>query len=68
MSYIHPRDLDENQPMIQDLSLSRKFKSYIGIKNAKTKLLRYLTDIKFVDIATAAKMVEWNKVPVICLD
>jgi polysaccharide deacetylase family protein (PEP-CTERM system associated) len=33
MSYLHPRDFDPEQPMIKELPLSRKFKSYVGLKN-----------------------------------
>lgn len=38
MSYLHPRDFDTTQPMIKDLPLSRKFKSYVGLKTAEKKL------------------------------
>ncbi len=65
LSYIHPRDLDGGQPVIKELSLPRRFKSYVGIKSAAEKLTRYLTDIKFTDISTACNQVDWNKVPVI---
>ncbi len=34
MTYFHPRDFDVGQPMIKDLSLFRKFKSYYGINSA----------------------------------
>lgn len=65
LSYIHPRDLDGNQPIIKDLPLSRKFKSYTGVKTAAAKLTKYLTDIKFTDISTASSHIDWEKVPVI---
>lgn len=61
MSYIHPRDLDPGQPMIKSLPLTRKFKSYVGLKEAEKKFLKWLTDFKFVDIDTANKMVDWNE-------
>ena len=60
MSYMHPRDFDFNQPMIQDLNLSRKFKSYYGLKTANKKFKKWLTDFHFVDIATADNLVNWN--------
>ena len=50
MSYMHPRDLDPNQPMIQELSLQRKLKSYVGLKSAQRKLENWLTDFDFIDI------------------
>lgn len=63
MAYIHPRDLDGGQPMLEGLPLTRKFKSYVGTKGAEKKLRRYLTDFKFVDVETARLQVEWNSVP-----
>lgn len=62
LSYIHPRDLDAGQPMIKSLPLARKFKSYVGLKGAEQKLRRWLTDFKFVDIATADSLLDWSKV------
>ena len=63
MSYLHPRDLDAGQPMLQGLSLPRKFKSYVGLKGAENKLRKWLTDFEFVDIRTAEKMIDWESVP-----
>lgn len=60
LSYIHPRDLDAGQPMIQELNALRKFKSYVGLKSAEKKLTQFLTDFNFVDIATADKMIDWK--------
>jgi len=65
MSYLHPRDFDATQPMIPDLPLSRKFKSYVGLKSATPKLHRWLTDFNFIDIATAEGMVDWEEVEVV---
>lgn len=53
LSYIHPRDLDAGQPMLQGLPLTRRFKSYVGLKTAETKLLRYLHDFQCFDMSTA---------------
>lgn len=63
MSYIHPRDLDATQPMIEDLSAIRRFKSYYGLHGAEAKLRRWLTEFKFVDIATAEAQIDWERVP-----
>jgi hypothetical protein len=38
MSYLHPRDFDPGQPMIKELPLIRKFKSYNGLKRAEKKI------------------------------
>jgi polysaccharide deacetylase family protein (PEP-CTERM system associated) len=65
MSYLHPRDFDPGQPMIKDLPLSRKFKSYVGLKGAEKKLNKWLQDFEFVDIQTAVKQIDWDKVPIV---
>ena len=63
LSYIHPRDLDAGQPMLEGLPATRKFKSYVGLKGAENKLRKYLTEFQFTDIATAEKQIDWQKVP-----
>ena len=45
MTYFHPRDFDYNQPLIQSLSITRKFKSYYGLKRSLTKLDNILENI-----------------------
>lgn len=67
LSYIHPRDLDGGQPMLEGLPLSRKFKSYVGTKDAAMKLEKYLTDFEFTDIATAAQQIDWPTAPTFTL-
>jgi len=62
MTYFHPRDFDKNQPMIDDLSLLRKFKSYYGLGGAFNKLESLITDFEFIDLEEAVKTVEWDKV------
>ncbi len=63
MSYFHPRDFDHGQPMIADLSAIRRFKSYVGLKQSKPKLGRWLSDFEFIDLAQAIETIDWNKVP-----
>ena len=65
MSYLHPRDFDSEQPIIKELSLARKFKSYVGLKGAMPKLDKWLTDFDFVDLNEADSLVDWNKVKII---
>jgi len=62
LSYIHPRDLDAGQPVIRELPLSRKFKSYVGLKGAERKLCRFLTDFDFTDIQAANVATDWSAV------
>jgi hypothetical protein len=54
--------MDPNQPMIKNLTLSRKFKSYVGLKNAEEKLKKWLTDYDFIDLSTANLKIDWNLV------
>lgn len=67
MSYFHPRDFDDEQPMIEGLSLYRKFKSYVGLKNSERKLKNWLQDFNFIDISEANKKINWNKSKIINL-
>ncbi|GAB1416539.1 DUF3473 domain-containing protein [Paludibacter sp.] len=63
MSYLHPRDFDATQPMIEGLSPARKFKSYVGLKSSTKKLEQWLTDFDFIDLSTAERLVNWDEVP-----
>jgi polysaccharide deacetylase family protein (PEP-CTERM system associated) len=65
ISYFHPRDFDAGQPVIQDLSLFRKYKSYVGLKSSSHKLQQWISDFKFIDLGTAVKTIDWGKVPVV---
>ena len=62
MTYFHPRDFDYGQPILKGLSPFRKFKSYIGIRNCKTKLEQWINDFEFVDLDTAYKQIDWANV------
>ena len=67
MTYFHPRDFDINQPIVPGLSPTRRFKSYVGIKNCKSKLEKWLNDFDFIDLNTANNIINWNHVPKIKL-
>ena len=67
MTYFHPRDFDTEQPIVPGLSLSRRFKSYVGIKNCKNKLEQWLNDFDFIDLNQAKESINWDQVPVIKL-
>ena len=67
LAYIHPRDLDAGQPMLDGLPMIRKFKSYVGLKGAEEKLRKWLADFEFVDIATANEKTDWADSPVVVL-
>ena len=67
MSYFHPRDFDPSQPIIKDLSIYRKFKSYYGLKFSKFKYKKWLNNYNFISIDEADKTVDWNNSPIIKL-
>ena len=67
MTYFHPRDFDYNQPLVPGLSLSRRLKSYVGLRKCKPKLEQWLDDFEFVDIKTANEMINWDKAPIVNL-
>jgi len=67
MSYFHPRDFDYNQPLLTGLSLPRKFKSYVGLKNCRPKLERWLSDYDFIDLNTANNEINWDTAHIIKL-
>lgn len=60
MAYFHPRDFDPYQPILSNLSLFRKFKSYVGLAYSEKKLINLLNDFEFIDIRTACKIINWN--------
>ncbi len=68
MTYLHPRDFDAEQPMIEGLSTFRKFKSYVGLKGSSRKLDKLIEDFSFVDLKKADKSIDWSSVKVINLD
>lgn len=67
LSYIHPRDLDADQPMVEGLNWKRKFKSYVGISRSEDKLRQFLIDFHFCDIAEIDKQIDWNKKEIISI-
>lgn len=67
MTYFHPRDFDAGQPMIEDLSWTRKFKSYYGLASALDKLEFLIKKYPFVDLATAEGEIDWGKTRVVQL-
>ena len=65
MTYFHPRDFDAEQPMIKNLPLSRKFKSYVGLSGAYKKFNKLINDFEFIDIDGADKLIDWDNARVI---
>jgi len=67
MTYFHPRDFDPNQPMLNGLSLKRKFKSYYNLSSTYPKLRKLVNDFDFIDMREASQLVDWNNVPIVDL-
>jgi polysaccharide deacetylase family protein (PEP-CTERM system associated) len=44
--YFHPREIDPDHPRLP-MSLSRRFKTYVGLRTAKRKVERILSDFSF---------------------
>jgi peptidoglycan-N-acetylglucosamine deacetylase len=65
MTYFHPRDFDPGQPVLKDLSVMRRFKSYVGLSGSTIKLEQWLMDYEFIDIGTAVNRINWNVAPVV---
>jgi len=61
ISYLHPHDLDVDQPRLK-LGPMRYFRAYYGLKNSSEKLQRWIHDFTFTDISTAEKQIDWTKV------
>jgi len=64
MVYLHYRDFDFGQRVIEDLPLHRKFKSYVGIRGAFRKLQNLLSEFEFTDLRTAEGLIDWESAPV----
>jgi peptidoglycan-N-acetylglucosamine deacetylase len=61
MAYFHPRDFDPYQPQIPGLSSIQRFKSYVGLKTALSKLESVMEFTQFIPLREAAERVDWNK-------
>ncbi len=62
MTYFHPHDFDENRPVIDDLSVVRKFKATVGVKKALKKMELLIKEFEFVDLDEAVKRIDWTGV------
>lgn len=67
MTYFHPRDFDPGQPMIPGLSISRKFKSYVGLGAALNKLESLLLSHQFLNVDIAVEEIDWSSVSTLTL-
>jgi len=61
MTYFHPRDFDNGQPIIEDLNYFKLFKSYYGLKTSFLKAEKFLNEFDFVTLSHADKLVNWDQ-------
>ena len=67
MTYFHPRDFDVGQPVLESLSLFRRFKSYVGIPGCESKLRYFLDRYEFSTIGEAHSSIDWATVEQVTL-
>ena len=67
MTYFHPRDFDPEQPMVPGLGMTRKFKSYVGISRAYSKLEYLLREHKFINVDNAVEAINWDNLEKVVL-
>jgi polysaccharide deacetylase family protein (PEP-CTERM system associated) len=58
--YIHPRDIDPDQPRI-DLGLYRNFKCYVNLKTMAFKLKKILSDFHFLTFSEMIDEYDWHQ-------
>jgi len=67
MSYFHPRDFDNNQPILGDLGPYRRFRAYYGLHSAMQKLERWIDEFSFTDLQTANASLDWSTAKIVTI-
>jgi polysaccharide deacetylase family protein (PEP-CTERM system associated) len=49
VTYFHPRDFDPDQPVIENLGLVRRFRSYVGLRSSFKKLEELISGVSWSD-------------------
>lgn len=60
MAYFHARDFDPKQPVLPNLSLKRKLKSYYGLRSCWSKFESLLDHNDFISLRQSENMFDWN--------
>jgi len=68
MAYFHARDFDPQQPILPNLSLQRKLKSYYGLKSCWSKFEALLNKNEFISLRQSEETYNWNEARTINLD
>ena len=67
MTYLHPRDIDPDQPRLSGITTVRFIKSYLGLNSCYSKLEQLLTDFKFNDLSGASDEIDWTNTEIVYL-
>ena len=65
MTYFHPRDIDDGQPRLRGLSISRRVRAYAGLTGAYLKLQRFLREFGGQSLGEACNKIDWARTPVV---
>lgn len=68
MTYFHPRDFDPDQPILEDLSMIRKMRSYYGLRGSLNKLSELIRKFPFYSLEEADKKINWDLCAEVHLD
>ena len=68
MTYFHPRDFDNTQPVISSLPMKRKLMSYIGLKTAGKKFEMLMKEFEFINVEKAVAEIDWTGAHVVVFD
>jgi polysaccharide deacetylase family protein (PEP-CTERM system associated) len=54
MFYMHPWEIDTDQPRVKEANLQYKFRHYMNLKHASSKLMRLIRAFKYCDFVTCS--------------
>lgn len=67
MTYFHPRDFDPDQPVLPNLSLYRRFKSYYGLARAENKFRQISKQTGFESLEEFVSKLHWDSLELVDL-
>ena len=60
MAYFHARDFDSKQPILPNLSLMRRIKSYYGLESSWLKFEELINRNDFISVRQSEEIYDWN--------
>jgi peptidoglycan-N-acetylglucosamine deacetylase len=61
ITYFHPRDFDKNQPVLENINILRRFKSYYGLNHSFKKFTKLISEFELISISAANNRIDWEK-------